>query len=519
MANPPVSNVVAPSIVATGDNVDFVRKEVAKRLDQYTLIQDCLDGQEQVKIQGRLYLPQPNPGNLSPENWERYIAYRMRAVFYGVTSRTLSGLLGQVFNVEPNIKVPKLLEPIVKDANGAGIPLAQLAQEVEALVISFGRAGLFIDYPKTKGEATTRADQESGNIRPNIISYRSEDIINWRTVKRGGQIEIIMLVLRETYEENEGTYGVKIGTQYRVLRLDDNVYSQEVFRPSADGFTSGATGGKTIPFDSTGKPLTYIPFTFIGANNNDIKIDNPPLYDLAVINLAHYRNSADYEDSVYLVGQPTPVIMGLTKQWVDEVLKGQFELGSRGAIPLPVGADAKLLQAEENGLVKEAMADKERQMVALGAKLVEQKTVQRTATEAGLEEASEVSVLATITKNVSAAFKFALEVCSLFVGTTTQAADASSNTIEFELNTEFALASATPDELRATISLWQADAITFSEMRASLRRNGQATLPDEKAKTEIDADRMREAANNEALGLGLDGNALPDNTGGGNGNS
>lgn len=494
MANPPVDTIAAPQIDEASNNVDFVRHEVAAKLSQYSLISDCIDGQEAIKARGIVYLPMPNPSDTSNNNLLRYAAYKNRAVFYGVTGRTLSGLLGQVFNVEPVIKVPALLDAVVKDANGAGIPLSQLAQEVEGLVLAYGRAGLFVDYPQTKGKPTTMADLQSGNVRPNIISYLSENIINWRTVKRGGELVLTLIVLREKYESDVGDYGISINVQYRVLKLTDNKYNQEVFRQTSGGWTSEETGGNITPLDSAGNPFSFIPFTFVGAINNDIKIDNPPLYDLAALNIAHYRNSADYEDSVYLVGQPTPILSGLTKDWVDNVLKGSFELGSRGSIPLPVGASASLLQAQENGLVKEAMADKERQMVALGAKLVEQKTVQRTATEAGLEEASEVSVLATITRNVSAAFKFALEVCSLFVGSTTIASDANNDTIVFSLNTEFALASATPDELRATVELWQKAAITFSEMRASLRRNGQATLDDKKAKTEIETEQAREIA-------------------------
>ncbi|MDP0908071.1 hypothetical protein Q6322_30065, partial [Klebsiella pneumoniae] len=46
-----------------------------------------------------------------------------------------------------------------------------------------------------------------------------------------------------------------------------------------------------------------IPFTFVGAQNNDPSIDESPLAALVEINLGHYRNSADYEDSVFLCGQ------------------------------------------------------------------------------------------------------------------------------------------------------------------------------------------------------------------------
>ena len=95
-------------------------------------------------------------------------------------------------------------------------------------------------------------------------------------------------------------------------------------------------------------------------------------------------------------------------------LKGEVQLGSRAAVPLPEGGSMGLIQASANSMPKEAMDTKERQMVALGAKLVEQKQVQRTATEAGLENASETSVLASAANNTAEAFRKALKWCMEF---------------------------------------------------------------------------------------------------------
>ncbi|WBF76811.1 hypothetical protein PSV3_00109 [Septimatrevirus PSV32] len=189
----------------------------------------------------------------------------------------------------------------------------------------------------------------------------------------------------------------------------------------------------------------------------------------------------DYEESCYIVGQPTPVLIGLTEEWVTNVLKGSVNFGSRGGIPLPAGADAKLLQASENTMLKEAMDTKERQMVALGAKLVEQKEVQRTATEAELEAASEGSTLSSATKNVSAAFEWALKWAARWVGQ----ADSG---VKFELNTDFDIARMTPDERRSLVEEWQKGAITFEEMRTGLRKAGVATEDDAKAKEKIAKD-------------------------------
>jgi hypothetical protein len=198
---------------------------------------------------------------------------------------------------------------------------------------------------------------------------------------------------------------------------------------------------------------------------------------MANLNIAHFRNSADYEDACFIAGQPTPYFAGLTTEWVKNVMKGKAYLGSRGGIMLPKGGTAGLLQATANSMPKEAMEHKEKQMVALGAKLVEERTIRRTATESRQDEASETSILSSSTKNVNVAYNNALTWASQFAGGSTE--------FEFEINSDFDLSSMTPNERQQLIQEWQSEAITWKEMRTALRRTRVVFQDDEAAKTNI----------------------------------
>ena len=114
-------------------------------------------------------MPRPNVSDKSTENELRYKQYLTRAVFYNVTARTLSGLVGQVFSKDPMLDVPPLLDPIVEDSDGSGVSLIQQSKCVLGHVLAQGRAGLFVDYPNVEGIAT-RQDQLEGAIRPNILT-------------------------------------------------------------------------------------------------------------------------------------------------------------------------------------------------------------------------------------------------------------------------------------------------------------------------------------------------------------
>lgn len=465
-------------------HVDYIRPEVADKTKAWTLINDCLQGQDAIKAKAQVYLPKPNAADKSEENTARYTAYLARAVFYNVTARTLRGLLGQVFSRDSVITLPTALDMLNTDVEGSGVNLDQQAKRALSHVLSLGRAGILADYPVAK-ETTTKADMNSGKVRPLLKLYRPEDIINWRTSLFGAKTKLSLVVLREYYDKEDDGFQIETEEQFRVLRLNgDEQYTVTVYRAIENEKKERVyveNGAEMVVRDHSGAVFNEIPFSFIGSENNDAEIDPPPLHDLAVINVAHYRNSADYEDSCFMVGNPTPWISGLTKQWVDDVLKGTVHLGSRGFLPLPPNAQAGLLQAEPNTMTKEAMDHKERQMVALGAKLVEEKSVQRTATEASQEEAAESSSLSSAVKNVSSAYTFALRQAARFVG------EFADTTIEYELNSDFDLAKMTTEERAQLIKEWQSDAISWTELRWNLQRAGIAFLDDEEAKDEIEA--------------------------------
>jgi hypothetical protein len=489
-------------------NVVFVHPDVRKLLPSYELIRDCLDGETQVKFRRTKYLPMPNPDDMSAENVARYNAYITRAVFYNVAQLTQAGLVGQVFMRDPAAKVPTTLDVVVKDATGTGVPLDQEAQRATGYVVGFGRAGLYVDFPAANLVAgpqnavanegvvenvVTLADIETGEVRPTLRVIPPWDIINYRVKRRGAKIVISLVVFREDAIIDDDGFETRKLDQWRVLRLDsDGYYVIEVYRTRA----GNKPDEQYFPTDAAGNRLTDIGFSFIGAFNNEPKPGHMPMYDLCSINMAHYRNSADYEEAVYQLGQPTAWFGGLTEQWVKEVLGGVIRLGARTAIPLPAQATAGLLQVAPNTMAKEAMDQKEAQMIALGAKLVEASQTQRTATEADYDNISETSILSSTASNVGAAFTWGLQFASQFVG-------AKDETIEYDLNTEFDLVNLTPDERRQLISEWQAGAISFEEMRDNLRRGGIATLDDGAAKTKIAAEGAERLANEVAQASAL----------------
>jgi hypothetical protein len=452
--------------------VEFVRQEVCDKLVLWERIRAALDGEDAVRALKTKILPAPNPADTSIANVRRYDDYIQRAVWYNVAARTLSGLAGYVFAKEPTINLPEAIVPLETDVDGSGVTIAQQAKTTLRNVLAYGRSGLLVDYPKVE-QATTKQDLMDGKVSPAIILYEPEQITNWKTSKQGSQILLDMLVLKETHiVPGENEFEFTIQTQYRVLTRDTNGVQGRLFRKkkNSDSFEHDSSEDYQV-MGSDGKALPEIPFVFVGSMNNDSTVDLSPLADLVNLNIAHFRNSADHEEACFIVGQPTPWVSGLTEAWVKDVLKGVIQLGSRAIMALPMGASAGLLQAEPNTMPFEAMKHKELQMVALGAKLVEQQTVQRTATEAGMDHSSQVSILVAAATNVFLAYMAALKFCVQFVG----AGDAK---IEFELSEPLTKDIVTPEQATSLMGLWMGGLIDFEEARGVLKKAGVAWKDD-----------------------------------------
>jgi len=476
-------------------DVKFIRKELGDKLEAYTLIKDCLAGQKAIKDKGTEYLPQPDASNRSPANTARYTSYLQRALFYNVVQRTLIGLVGQIFMREPRIILPTNLKVLETDANGTGLGLVQLAKRDSLFVLGYGRSGIFVDYPFLE-KPLTIAQQREGFVNPTLTIYEPWRIINWRTVTKGSKTLLSLIVLEEDCENFSDEFSITVEKRYRVLRLGKgrennfsnivdlpNVYTVEIY--TCENNSNNMTISESYqPKNAKGEFLTEIPFSFIGSENNDIVIDNPPAYDMCVLNIAHYLNSADYEEACFMVGQPTPYLSGLTKNWVDTVLKGRIELGSRGAIMLPEKGTAGLLQAKSNTMPIEAMMHKEEQMLALGAKLVNPSNVERTATEVTLDKSSETSVLSSSAKNISDAFTKALKWADSFTSTV-------ENEVSFKLSDDFKIASMGSEDRRQLLADFIGGLISWTEARENLRRSNVTSQDDETALSEIEAEKAK----------------------------
>ena len=444
------------------DEVTFQHPDYIYHLPTWQMVSDVVAGQREIQQATTTYLPMPNPIDRSDENIQRYAQYVKRAVFYGMTGRTLQSLIGAAFRKPPVVVADGAISYVVDNIDGAGISITQQSQMALSYVLQHGRAGLLVDFPAVD-RALSVADDQSGRYAAKTILYPATSVINWRTTQIGARILLSLVVLRESCETMAGNFASKMENQYRVLRLTVDGCTQEVFRKVENTWVS--IGAPVIIRNSAGAPWREIPFAFIGAINNDPNPDRSPLADIASLNIAHYHNSADYEESVFVVGQAQPWLSGLTIEWRDH-LEQQRNLyfGSRSPILLPENGAYGLAQAAANSMAYEAMVHKEELMKAMGARLLTPGGAVKTATEAQSENEAEHSVLSLAAANVSEAYEKALGWMAQFNG---------AGNGEFEINQEFTRPVLDPQMLAQLLAAVNSEKLPNSDLWRALRNSGQ----------------------------------------------
>lgn len=456
-------------------SVTTQHKEYSDNLPKWTLVRDCDAGSSAVKAKRAVYLPQPNPDDTSNENKSRFTAYINRANYVNFTAHTKEGMVGMVFRKDTEIKLSTATEYLSDNINGDGLTANQMIKDVTGDTLMTGRYGLLTEYPQAES-GLTQAQVTALNLRANIKAYPTESIINWRTMVVGGVVMLSMVVLKEPVEKaSDDGFEVEIIDYHRVLLLKEiegkltyvqNLYDEhDELIAEIVGIAEDSTpilDADIIPTKSDGSTWNIIPFQFIGSENNDSTVDKAPVYDIAEVNIAHYRNSADNEESSFMVGQPTLAVAGLAQSWVDKNMKDGIGLGSRGGLLLPENGSAELLQADPNQMPEKGMERKEQQIVMIGARLIQDASGNEVVDSVRMRFAGQNSKIGSLVKNVEAAFIQCFMWSNEFMGGTGEPV--------VDINKELYDASIDPQMIIAQIQLLDRGVIAKGDLQDNLRR-------------------------------------------------
>lgn len=426
---------------------DYIRRQV-----QWARIRDALEGSDEIKENGEAYLPRPDGMTQAA-----YDAYKARAHFYSVAERTLRGMSGMVFRHAAKFELPSRLEPLREAATTDGHSLEVMAENVVNEVLSIGRYGILVDYPTGNTSATSI---------PYLATYTGENITDWKVQLIDGLRTLTRLVLRDDFDADDEDVNDSAEQRLELVINEDGNY--EVRRWIAAGANKSTSKDQKSVFvmtDATvptvgGKPLKRIPFVFINPYDLRPEIEKPPMLDLVDVNVALYRNSADYEHALFLTSQPTPWVSGsITEE------NKPTQIGSGAFWILPEGAQAGMLEFAGPGIqaMERAMEAKKDELASLGARMINEGRNRNEASDtARMRGKGELSLLTNVVNMAEAGIERALRIAAEWV-------TGRPDDVEVKLNRDWVETKMDSGSLTALVKAWQAGAMSHQTLYENLQ--------------------------------------------------
>lgn len=281
--------------------ISSVHPLYADKLPQYIRCRDSVAGQDAIKAKGETYLPR-----LGSQSFIEYEKYKQRGVYFSISARALSGLVGLASRRTPVLKFVPELHSYFEDTSSSGVSFNELFLEMLNETLLLSRIFTMVDFP-----------QEGGN--PYIVTIPAENVINWHFEHNVLQWVVIK---EESHEfDAKDPYKRVPSVRYRRLALIDGVYHVSVFN-SKEKMVSDV-----VPTVKN-QPLAFIPGFFLSPNGLNTEPTKPAMLDICDLNLTYYSLMTDYLNGLHLVAFPTPVITGASDS--DEI-----KMGPNNAIILP----------------------------------------------------------------------------------------------------------------------------------------------------------------------------------------
>lgn len=402
-------------------------------LSKWIKCRDAFEGSDAVKLAGTAYLPR-----LSDQSDEEYSAYKKRALFYSITSKTIESLVGLVMQKDAVLNYPEDMAYYFVDHSG--VEFYEILNEAFSETLLMGRLGILIDR-----------DISGGRAHPTV--YKCESILNWEMDSNGFTQVVLLESVLETNTSDRFVKTYK--KQYRVLELVDGIYVQTVY----DDLLKIKY---TVRPTNRGVPMDFIPFYVVTPSGINSPIDKPPMLDIVEINLSHYRTSADLEHGRHFTGLPTPVAIGVDASTV-------LRIGSTSAWIIPnEKGDAKYLEFTGEGLrsLEKALSEKQGQLASLSARLIDNSARGSESPETvKLRYASENANLVSISRAVEAFLNVIYKTIALMDGS-------NPDEVNIVLQRDFIAKSLTSKEIKEFIESYLDGGISKETLVYNLRKGG-----------------------------------------------
>jgi hypothetical protein len=338
------------------------------------------------------YLPQE-----PREDEDAYQTRVDRSVLSPYTSRLIETAAGAILRKPIHIEGDQYWLDLAQNIDGLGSNINEYARRALVSSLTYGHSAILVDYPAAAAVLNLAEERALGR-RPYFVHVDAPQIWGWR--KEPVTNRLLQVRIHDYDVRPLNDFGEEQVEEMRVIypgRYDLYTLGHDVVEFSATG----------------GYSLTEIPLVPIYSNRRGLLISQPPLLDIANLNITHYQRQADLIHALHIAAMPTLVLEG----WDDTT--GSATMGVNYAIAMQPGNKAYYVQADATSFDAQ-MAELESlasQMSTLGVtKLFGQKFVAESAEAKRIDQAQSNSVLSIISQELESALNQAFAFAAEYVG-------------------------------------------------------------------------------------------------------
>lgn len=435
-------------IILNPESVSSPGREYVLMAQDWELGSDLWLGTKQMRKRSTKWLPQEEA-----ESDQAYQARLNKTFLFNAYRSTIERLAGQVF-FKPVVveNVPSELEYLERDFDSEGRSITEVAHEELINMLRFGKAHGIVDYPNSTSDLSVQ-DERRLNIRPYFTSIDPRDLIAWRNRRIGGNDFLDQVRIQEFSVEPYKDFGEIDVFRVRVF-YPDRVEVWTVFQGDRDDYQLE----EELPFT-----LGEIPLVTAYANKTGFLTAEPPLNDLAWLNLRHWQSTSEQNTILHASRVPIFFARGFEEGEINNQTIGAY----RGIATTNENADINYIEhsGEAIGAGERDLEKLEKQMHEIGADLLVSRSVDRqTATARGIDRAESLSKLQTMVISLQRMLENSYKLAGQWLGI-----DASE--VQVKIGNEFDL----PVEANSTedlINLFDKGQISKEKLHFELRRRG-----------------------------------------------
>ncbi|WP_165447325.1 DUF4055 domain-containing protein [Rhizobium ruizarguesonis] len=458
---------------------------VAKPTDLYLAAEEkralpraLMGGTEAMRKAGKAFLPQE-----AAESEPAYNDRLNRTFLFNGYRKTVRDMSGKVFTkpVQMGEDVPANLKAAAENIDLTGQGLNNFAYSVFEAGMNDGIAYILVEMPPAQEGATRKDDIDSGR-RPYLVLIESCALIGFKSRVIAGHHVLTQVRILETVAEDDpkDEFGQVEFQQVRVFDRKDDGVTFRVYRlQKIEGKEEWVLTEEGV---TSLKDITLVPFY---ANRTSFMMGEPPLEDLAYLNLAHWQSSSDQRNILHVARVPILLAKGVGEN-------DKFVVGANSFVRM-ANAESDLKYVEHSGKAIESgsndLEDLEFQMQTQGLELLTPKPGSQTATGEAIDQAKMNSPLAMMADNLKDALEQAFGYMAQYEGLGEDAGGS------ITVNTDFGITMRDATDLTTLLAAVNAGQISRETFIKELIRRG--VLMD----TSVDDEVERIDNDAEALGL------------------